>query len=209
MLDVLRKENEGLATSLNDLKNLTQLLLKRIDALETKNAMVEAKYKQLEERIKNSGTTDEICMETTLRHQKRKFLVISGIKENSSGSADERRKSDEESISEILNSLDIRNATFSQTTRIGRPNADRSRLLRFKCPNITMKKEILTKSKNLRSFPKFSEIFISPDLTKLQITKSKELRDQLRRRRDAGEDVIILRNQIVTRDSSAHFKKGF
>ena len=57
-------------------------------------------------------------------------------------------------------------------------------------------------SKNLRKSSTYRGVFINPDLTLKQRKKDKELREELKVRREAREDVIIYRNQIVERNSA-------
>ena len=70
----------------------------------------------------------------------------------------------------------------------------------------TENQELLIKSASrLSKLPgahEFRKVFIKPDLTPLQQSQEKALRFELKRRRDAGEDVILRRGKIVTRFSS-------
>jgi hypothetical protein len=49
------------------------------------------------------------------------------------------------------------------------------------------RKEILARAKNLKEIDTYSKVFITPDLTRKQQERDKELRSQLRRIRDEGE----------------------
>jgi hypothetical protein len=49
------------------------------------------------------------------------------------------------------------------------------------------KKEILSRAKQLKDYEEYKRIFISPDLTRKQQEKDKELRQNLKRIRESGE----------------------
>ena len=60
------------------------------------------------------------------------------------------------------------------------------------------------KAKELRQSKQFSSMYINPDLTYKERQASKELRQELARRKKAGEkDIFIRRGQIVKRISTA------
>lgn len=129
-----------------------------------------------------------------------KYLIISGMIEATSGSVAERKLSDWESIEQIAASLGIQNIPASNVTRLGRPSGTASRLVRFKCSDKNIRAELLRNAKELRTMPNYSRIFISPDLTKIQLHEAKILRSELKRRREAGEQVIIYKGAIVSKD---------
>ena len=52
-----------------------------------------------------------------------------------------------------------------------------------------------------RRNPGFSSVLISADLTSIQRIHRKKLLHELKARRAEGDDVVLLRNQIVMRDS--------
>ena len=101
-------------------------------------------------------------------------------------------------------------------TRLGKIVHSRPRLLRFKCANMQEKITLLKGSKNLRNDGQFKKVFVNPDLTECQRKRDKSLREQLKSRRDRGEDVVIYRGEIVQKDSTgtrvsfhSNFRHGF
>lgn len=71
--------------------------------------------------------------------------------------------------------------------RIGRVNELKTRPLKIILKGLNSRKEILARTKNLKDDEKYSKVFITPDLTRKQQERDKELRGQLRRIRDEGE----------------------
>ena len=63
-----------------------------------------------------------------------------------------------------------------------------------------MKRSILKQATKLRKSSKWSDIYISPDLTPKERSHNKKLRDELKMRKDAGEkDLYIKPGKIVSR----------
>ena len=109
---------------------------------------------------------------------------------------------DENSVEHIITNelnLQVRPTSIS---RLGKGNGGRPAplLLRFSTSDDAA--SVIKSGKNLRSTNNDikSSVFISPDYTKLERHEQFILRSELRRRRAAGENNIIIRNgSIVTR----------
>ena len=66
--------------------------------------------------------------------------------------------------------------------------------------DISTKRSILKQATKLRKSSKWSNIYISPDLTLKERFLHKKLRDELKTRKNAGEkDLYIKRGKIITR----------
>ena len=98
-----------------------------------------------------------------------------------------------------------------EVSRIGRISDTRPRLLRFKCSSTKEKAEVLRLSKKLRSTQDYyNKVFVNPDLTLLQRKRDKQLRDEVKRRREEGEEVYIRRGRIVNKANAfENFQRGF
>ena len=116
-----------------------------------------------------------------------------------SGPPESRREKDKEKIEEILHDLRVNDTKVASVIRVGKVDNDRSRLLRVECLNTSAKYEILRKSRNLRDIEKYRSIYINPDLTYSQRQRNKTLRDELKFRRELGENVIIQRGKIISK----------
>ena len=136
--------------------------------------------------------------------KKKRNLIFSNIKE--SGSV----KEDEETVKKIIaDKLMISEVvTVTSVARLGRRNddPDTNRLLKVSFESLQHKKMVLRKATQLRSLDEndaFHNIYIRPDLTKLQIEHSKNLTAQLRQMRDDNVPGkwIIRRGAIINLDS--------
>ena len=86
--------------------------------------------------------------------------------------------------------------------RLGRkPSQDdgnrvRPRLLKVTVDGERVKKQILTKAKQLKTtdFKEWNNIYITPDLTFKERQQNRKLRSELNTRRENGENNLIIRN---------------
>lgn len=95
------------------------------------------------------------------------------------------------------------NFEVNETIRVGAQEANKPRALIVKLKSLNSKVNILKKAPTLRNYavPNSTlKIYIAPDLTMKQREFQKELRDELKIRRENGEQVIIKRNKIVPSD---------
>lgn len=189
------------------IKSLVQTLSNRISSLESLLGATIARVDALEQRAKNERVVDhqlnDFCHEAYLRYVKRKSLVISGVPEQTTGTVSERNEKDECAVVDLVAELGIEDFQPEEVSRIGRIDHAKSRLLRIKCRNTSEKIEILKHSKKLRNSQQFRKVFINSDLTAIQRKISKDSREELKLRREAGENVIIRRGRVVTTDIKA------
>ena len=138
------------------------------------------------------------------RDRRKTNLILSGLPERSDGSVEERKKWDAEKVKSLFNSLSgLHHGTLASTFRIGKINSGKPRLLRVVCRDVDTKRALLQKAKDLRNMSDYKHVFINPDLTPVQQKADKLLREELKRRRASGEDVIIRRGKIVNRNLSS------
>ena len=142
----------------------------------------------------------QVLEEVASRETRRNNLVIFGIPEKMEGSIQERTAFDMDHLKGLLAELDCSGLRFKSVQRIGRSNARGPRLLRLRCENEGKKMSILRSAKYLRTSKSFPRVFINPDLTPLQQKEQKELRQDVRQRRAAGENVRIRHGKIVSSD---------
>lgn len=132
-------------------------------------------------------------------------LVIGGLPETN-GNAAQRRASNKNMVTEILDSLDVE-AEAVCVYRMGKMENGRSRLLKVVMPSSGIQREVLKKSKEARGhsfhqnrgnnsiFQKFTNLFIRPSLSPAQLEHRKELvleRDNKNKEEDGGVDPYVL-----------------
>lgn len=201
---------------------LCDSFLNRLEDLEQKNSQLEAKCVSLissqEKEIKSlrndiqiitnelSSRDDELPLnelasEIALRHEKRKNLVLAGIPEVRNGDHKERCDEDRQTTISILSYLNCQASEIIDVSRIGKFSEYRPRLIRIKCKTRDSRTNILKCSKQLRQSANYKNVFINPDLSKIQRDHDKRLREELKVRRNRGEDVKIERGKVVLSNS--------
>lgn len=88
--------------------------------------------------------------------------------------------------------------------RVGKPSGEKPRLLIVTLENMETKLEVLKMASQLRRSTEWSNIYITKDLTWKEREVQRKLRAELARRRENGEDDIVIKGlQIVKRESRA------
>ena len=181
-------------------------LKSRQDSFDQRLIEVEGRLGNLETEIPKDGyDKDSIIsllkddIQESLDQERRRLnLIIKNIPE---------QENELEFVNGMLRDEDISDGRILSAERIGpvkenelrRGESMYCRPVRITCPDTMTKWKILKKSKSLRNSKKgYNQIFIDLDLTKSQRIKEKELRDELRRRRDDGErNIGIKKGKIV------------
>ncbi|KAH7716355.1 RNA-directed DNA polymerase from mobile element jockey-like protein [Aphelenchoides avenae] len=81
--------------------------------------------------------------------------------------------------------------------RMGQPSRDRPRLLKVVLATRSMQRAVLSASRHLRNDPQYEAVYVRPSLTAEQREAEYKLRQECRRRREAGENVRIAKGQII------------
>jgi len=186
------------------ISNKLSVLIKRVDDLERRNVQLEQRCNQLE--VKSEHTSTFILDEMEDRLRRRKNWIVSGIPEQTAGTAEERSRTDSQKVTTLLDDLcEVSDESISRVHRIGRQHPDKNRLLRVILCDEDDTKTILHKAKELRNMPPHNNIFINRDLTPYQRENNKKLREELKRRRASGEDVVIRSGKLVLRSQAQSF----
>jgi len=142
------------------------------------------------------------------RDRRRLNVTISGVPEESEGSASERKAADEEKVGNILKAVtELESDSITRTYRIGRPTPGKSRLLCVALCDETSKKKVLYNARQLRNNPEHRNIYINPDRTRMQQEEMKALRGEQKRRKENGENVVIYRNKVVLKSKIKNFRE--
>ena len=147
----------------------------------------------------DAGRAMSNVFDSFLDKEKRKLnVVVHNLPEDTSPSLTERSERDNELFRDIVKeglSLIIRP---TRSFRVGKRSADKPRLLIVSLENMETKVELLRMASQLRHLSTWKRIYVTPDLTKKEREESKKLREELAKRRQAGEtDIMIKRGRIV------------
>ena len=106
-------------------------------------------------------------------------------------------------MTELASIIGVDNLDIVEVKRLGNSQTTKPRILRVKCGDLMTKQQLLSNAKKLRHHENFKGIYVNPDLTKLQQSYFKKLREELTARRKNKEDVIIRGVKIVRRNSDS------
>lgn len=204
-----KSKEETLSSLENKIDNQTKLidsLLKRVDDLTKVNNLLEKKNKILEERMECLSSS--VMEEMEDRNHRRRNVIISGVLEQRSGDTDERRMADMERVEKLMQDLSIcvEDNAIRGITRIGKAGKSGHRLLKVTFRDQDIQRDVLRRAKQLRNMDMHRKTFINPDLTLLQRRERKNLNEELRRRRNSGEDVVIWKGKIVKKSQLQNFR---
>lgn len=205
IIQTFRKEIDELNVTISGIKVDVCELQKANEVLKKKCQFIENELAVMKQQQTNA--LFEITHEVEERELRKLNLVISGLPE-SSALSDNFEQDDEELCQTMLQKLNILETDGIRIHRIGKiGQTKRPRLLKVKCKNIEQKITILRKGRELRDHQQYKNVYINPDRTYLQRAMHQSLREELKQRRDKGEDVIIFRDRVVQRrnESKRHF----
>jgi hypothetical protein len=177
----------------------TQEVLKEVDDL--KQTFTQIVNEQQEERNKEMKEKDKEIQhkmfEVMEREKRKNNLVFMGIKE----STEKEEKEFMDKIMEILVEEVV--ISYDIIGRVGRKGAgdrdviDKPRPLRICINDVGHKRLVLSRGKNLKG-SEFKQVFVAPDLTRMQQEEDKKLREKLKELRGAGkENIRIIKGEIV------------
>lgn len=169
----------------------------RLDVLENRPNIEITQESTLVDKVieKTADLVNKHMSEKEDQESRRMNLVIFNFPESGTKKQDIDKVSEmfKEEFNLVIKPIDAK--------RVGRPNADKIKLLKITMPSTSERKQILIKAKELRDSTNdvYKKCYIRPDLTKLQLEESKKLREELTLRREAQPDRkwIIKRNRIT------------
>lgn len=148
----------------------------------------------------------EIALESFRDREERKCnIIVHNIPEPDSESAN-KKLDDESALHDIFCAVQCEDVGLGSFIRLGKPMETKPRLVKLTLDSVTSKHKLLGNSKLLRrkngdgyAAHKWSNIYITPDLTKAERDINSELRKELGRRKTAtsNDDLVIFRGKIV------------
>lgn len=141
------------------------------------------------------------------RERRRDNIMIFGLTEKPDGTVPERDGHDRDMIREVLQSLGTCDEEIMDSRRVGKIIKGKARPMKVKLLNRSSKLNLIQRSKELRKSSNFRDVYIKSDLTKRQQREEFELRQELKRQRSDGRDVVIYKGQIRPKESLVNFPK--
>ena len=206
----LKESHTNLLSELENLHKSLRELSGKLDTLHTSET-------ELQDRIKNTTTAlsavnlpattqtspsaTAIVDEYLDRKRRKSNLIIYGLPEPTGSTPTERRSYDDANFSSIVNTeFQIDTIEISKSFRLAKRVEGKNRPLLITLMDNNIRNRILRNAKDLQKSSTYSKVFISPDLSPKERASNKILRQELRRRKEAGEANLIIRHgKIVTK----------
>jgi len=195
---VLRKEVEEVKKSMEKIKGGATVVDVEKEVRKT-FAEIVVSEREKEEKEKNSeeiGREMEMKVKEVMEREKRRSnIVVMGMEEES----DEK---DTECIGKMMAILIPEvGIKYEVMGRIGK-KSDKIRPLRVKLTDLGDKRRVLSRAKNLKNEAGMGKIYIVPDLTKIQQTEDKKLREEVKSLRMAGIiNVKISNGKVISEEA--------
>ena len=126
-------------------------------------------------------------------------VMIFGLKESNASSPSDCTDDDIARITHLSSELGVTNLQIGNCFRLGR-RSTRPRPIKVTCQNSKQRADLLRSAYNiprLESNLEFKKIFIKPDLSPKEQEIDRQLRRELKRRREMGERIVIRNGRIV------------
>ena len=190
-------ENESLHDDqFDDLKKLVMKCSTKIDSL-SKGNYASARAKKCKPWKPN--TLPNSSPNSFKRHNN---LIMAGVRlQNVHCIPMEPEDHDHEVFEEICISLNVQLDPNVKLTRLKKTNPDAPHvpLIRAEFSSPEARYALLSSAKNLCHDDDFSDVYIRPDLTPMQMAANRVLVAELKERRKTGEDAIIRAGKVITR----------
>lgn len=160
---------------------------------------LEAKVAELESNFQ-SRVYEEV-QEALDRESRKRNIIIRNLPEASnvdpgdSGARDSSDFSGDVSlVKSMLTFMDLSNIEIMDVQRLGQSAHNRARLLRVTLKTVNMRRQVLQNAKLLgRGDSPFQRVFLSPDRTFKQQNLERQLRTELKERKEKGEKNLVIR----------------
>ena len=183
-------------------------MMSSIKSLELKVGEIQAQIQNQSELPK----TDKDLIRQVIREEKeeereselRKLnIVVHQLPESKLGTLEDRKRDDLDTLQSLVTDALHIDVDIENVFRLGTFSRDgqRTRPVKFTVQNVEDKRRVLGASKNLKNVPGYSNIYFTPDLTRGQRQTAFELRQERRRRIEAGEENLVIRRGKIIKQA--------
>ena len=170
----------------------------------------------VEEMKKERGVEEKkvngllLKMEDIEKERKKKNIMIFNLRESKKEAAKDRYMEDEENCKKIFTEeLEVQNIHIEKVIRIGRADPNKVRPLMVKMGSEEEKSKILQNTKKLRYSEEFVRVYLARDLTEKEREKDRNLRLELKEKREKEDDwYIIKRGKVVRAEKEGRQNQG-
>ena len=219
------KNSNNLNKNFPEGKNNDQIIEKYGEIL-TENNNLKMKVDNIEKKIENTKLNEntkysdqeaikvrvEECMrnrveEERLKEYKKNNVIIFNLKESLKSEAEEREQDDSEVAFKIFEEeMKVTSFYLQRSFRIGKKSEDNNkpRPLLVELGSEKEKWAVIGKTANLRNSTKFGVIYVNRDMTKDEQELEKQLREELKGKREQGEEGWKIKKGKVVREMESY-----
>ena len=173
-------------------------------------AKVSAKVSSIPQALVTQTTSKDMqnisqVFDNFLEKDKRKNnLVVHNLPEAEEGTYAERSSRDLELFQEVVKDTFRMNVSVSKMFRVGKRMPTKPRLLIVTLDTPGVKGDVLRLAPQLRNSDKWSNIYITPDLTKSEREAARKVREELATRKASGEtNLTIRKGKVVSKGQTS------
>ena len=134
------------------------------------------------------------------RESRKCNIIVHNIPESKKPEVKERREEDTMEVKRLFeDGLGLEELEIQSIVRLGKKMQDKNRLMKVTVGSVKTKREILSNTKKLKNAENWSRVFITPDLTPKERDRSRTLREELKRRKDEGEEGLVIRRGLIVK----------
>lgn len=177
---LLKGLEDKFTEKINDIQNDMNAIRNRVDAY----------FVNFEKEVLNDLRETE---------QRKDNVMIFGLKESNASSSSECIDHDMAHITRLSSELGVSHLQIGGCFRLGR-RSSRPRPIKVICQSSRQRTDLLRSAYNIPKLDSdlgFRRIFIKPDLSPKEQEADRQLRRELKRRREGGERVVIRNGRIV------------
>ena len=195
IITALQKQNETMQQQNAAIQKQNDLILKLFDNF---------KPDKLESNIK--AHVNEISDRKFDSDQRKNNLIVFRLKEQEEDEAENDLRDIKKLIETIDPEMDASTLNTKNVIRLGTKKAHTDltktkpvRPIKVTFQNHNQKMNILRNAKNLKDHPTFGKVGVQMDMTKSEQQAHRLLTDELKKRRDEGESVMIFDGRVILR----------
>ena len=137
------------------------------------------------------------------RERRKCNVVIYNAPQSKAKDLSTQKKDDASFVNELCERLGIPLVEIIDVACLGLKSSSKNHLLRVKCCNLKQQQQLLMNARKLHKFKEFENVYMNPDLTRVERVAHKGLRQELAQRRADGEKDIYIRGGLIVHKSNA------
>ena len=131
------------------------------------------------------------------KEKRKNNIVVHNLPEAEANSHAERMEQDRSKFTQLVKDEFHLIVRVTKSFRIGKAVAGKNRLLIVTVDGEESKWDILRQAPRLRHSELWPRVYLSPDLTRSESEEGRKLREELKRRKDSGEQNLMIKNHRI------------